>query len=223
VDFEELNARGWAEVIEEHPCPKIAEGPGRVVTATITHANDDVRTLTMSSGETLQVTGNYRMFSATRADWVAVKDLHIGEELRTALGRESVASLGFQRGRHQVYNIEVETEHCYFVGNREVLTHNTYSPTDSADSGPRSGDTMRYGDFRKFPGDNIEGHELLQNSKLDQMGEGRGPMKADNPALALSKEDQKPLAVRRQKLVCTIDQKSMKCPHCRMSARMRSW
>jgi hypothetical protein len=68
VDFEELNARGWAEVIEEHPCPKIAEGPGRVVTATITHANDDVRTLTMSSGETLQVTGNHRMFSATRAD-----------------------------------------------------------------------------------------------------------------------------------------------------------
>jgi hypothetical protein len=40
VDFEELNARGWAEVIEEHPCPKIAEGPGRVVTATITHGEN---------------------------------------------------------------------------------------------------------------------------------------------------------------------------------------
>lgn len=128
VDFEELNAKGWAEVIEERPCPKIAPGPGRVVTATITHANDDVRTLTMSSGEVLHVTGNHRMFSATRQDWVPVKDLHIGEALRTTKGRESVAALGYQRGRHQVYNIEVETEHCYFVGAGEVLTHNTCGP-----------------------------------------------------------------------------------------------
>ena len=128
MDFEELHAKGWAEVIMERPCPKIASGPGRVVTATITHANDDVRTLTMSSGEVLHVTGNHRMFSATRQDWVPVKDLSVGEALRTVKGRESVASLGFQRGRHQVYNIEVETEHCYFVGNGEVLTHNTCGP-----------------------------------------------------------------------------------------------
>ncbi len=26
VDFEELNARGWAQVIQEAPCPPIAEG-----------------------------------------------------------------------------------------------------------------------------------------------------------------------------------------------------
>jgi hypothetical protein len=52
VGFEELNAKGWAEVIEERPCPKIATGPGRVVTATITHANDDVRTLTLGIRQT---------------------------------------------------------------------------------------------------------------------------------------------------------------------------
>ena len=131
MDFEELHAKGWAEVIQERPCPKIASGPGRVVTATITHANDDVRTLTMSSGEELYVTGNHRMYSATQRDWVPVKDLEIGEALRTNSGRESVAALGFQRGRHQVYNIEVETEHCYFVGSGEVLTHNS-CVTDSA-------------------------------------------------------------------------------------------
>jgi hypothetical protein len=135
VDFEELHARGWAEVIEEAPCPKIAPGPGRVVTATITHANDDVRTLTMSSGEVLYVTGNHRMFSASQQDWVPVKDLRVGEELRTAKGRESVAALGFQRGRHQVYNLEVETEHCYFVGSGEVLSHNSCAVTDSAKVG----------------------------------------------------------------------------------------
>ena len=132
VDFEELNARGWAEVIEERACPQIAEGPGRVITATITRPNEDVRTLTMSSGETLHVTGNHRMYSATQRDWVPVKDLEIGEELRTSSGRESVASLGFQRGHHQVYNLEVETEHCYFVGDAEVLTHNACPVTDTS-------------------------------------------------------------------------------------------
>jgi|GEM_PF-3053693 len=64
------------------------------------------------------------MFSATAGDWVPVKDLGVGEDLQTSRGRQSVAALGYQHGRHQVYNIEVETEHCYFVGTGGVLTHN---------------------------------------------------------------------------------------------------
>ena len=124
VDFEELHASGWAEVIAEGPCASIASGPGRVVTATVTHANDDVRTLTLDGGETLYVTGNHRMFSASAQNWVAVKDLGVGEELQTASGRKSVAALGYQKGRHQVYNIEVEAEHCYFAGEGQTLTHN---------------------------------------------------------------------------------------------------
>ncbi len=131
VDFEELNAKGWAEVIEECACPVIEAGPGKVITATITRPNEDVRTLTMSSGEVLYVTGNHRMYSATQRDWVPVKDLRVGEELRTSNGRESVAALGFQRGRHQVYNLEVEDEHCYFVGSGEVLSHNACPVTDT--------------------------------------------------------------------------------------------
>jgi hypothetical protein len=140
VDFEELHAKGWAEVIQERPCPKIASGPGRVVTATITHANDDVRTLTMSSGEVHYVTGNHRMFSATRQDWVPVKDLSVGEALRSVKGSESMAALGFQRGRHQVYKVEVETEHCYFVGSGEVLTHNECSRKEAFNSAKRDAD-----------------------------------------------------------------------------------
>ena len=134
VDFEELHASGWAEVISERPCASIASGPGRVVTATITHANDDVRTLTLDGGETLYVTGNHRMYSASAGDWVAVKDLGVGEELQTSSGRKSVAALGYQQGRHQVYNIEVEAEHCYFVGEGQTLTHNGCETgvTDSA-------------------------------------------------------------------------------------------
>jgi hypothetical protein len=173
VDFEELHAKGWAEVIEERPCPKIASGPGRVVTATITHANDDVRTLTMSSGETLHVTGNHRMYSATCQDWVPVKDLEIGEALRTVKGRESVAALGFQRGRHQVYNIEVETEHCYFVGDGEVLTHNVGScVTDSAK--PSSNETKYHGNDRRNADPQHNYDILNQDGNVRKNGVGTG-------------------------------------------------
>jgi len=44
VDIKELHAHGWAQVIKEAPCPSLAADTGRVITATITHANDDVRT-----------------------------------------------------------------------------------------------------------------------------------------------------------------------------------
>ncbi len=108
VDFGADFARGWVEVLREKACPLIEPGNGRVVKATISHANDDVRTLAMSDGETLHVTGNHRMFRATQRDWVPVKILRPGEELQTTNGRKSVASLNYQKGRHQVYNIEVE-------------------------------------------------------------------------------------------------------------------
>jgi RHS repeat-associated protein len=172
VDFEELHARGWAQVIEERACPPIAEGSGRVITATITHSNDDVRTLTLDGGETLFVTGNHRMFSATANDWVPVQDLEIGEELQTSRGRESVASLGYQRGRHQVYNLEVEAEHCYFVGSREVLTHNGCDVTDSAYKGG-SHDEMSSGPGTK--GDGLESHHMPDKRADPFARVGEGP------------------------------------------------
>lgn len=178
VDFEELNAQGWAEVIEERACPVIEAGPGKVITATITRPNEDVRTLTMSSGETLHVTGNHRMFSATRQYWVPVKELEIGEALRTSKGRESVAALGFQRGRHQVYNLEVETEHCYFVGSGEVLTHNACDVTDNAKAGKERQDYVQEKLEGKFGKENVQSEQYLRTAdekiaKDPETGKGR--------------------------------------------------
>lgn len=33
-------------------------------------------------------------------------------------------TIGNRTGIHRVYNIEVETEHCYYVGTQQVLSHN---------------------------------------------------------------------------------------------------
>jgi hypothetical protein len=127
LEFDELDAVGWAQVVRESACPPVAAGPGRVVTATITHASEDVRSLTLSSGEKLGVTGNHRIYSATRQDWIPAKGLKHGEELRTPEGRAFVAGQTRQEGRYRVYNLEVEVEHCFHAGATRVLVHNTCS------------------------------------------------------------------------------------------------
>jgi RHS repeat-associated protein len=137
LDFEELDAHGWAQVIQERSCPAIVSGAGRVITATITHANDDVRTLTLDSGESLQVTGNHKMYSATQQDWVRVKHLHGGEALQTTEGQVTVSGLSANSGRHQVYNLEVEEEHCYFVGSSQALAHNMNCKPDAPTEGQK--------------------------------------------------------------------------------------
>ncbi|WP_170266781.1 RHS repeat-associated core domain-containing protein [Brevifollis gellanilyticus] len=127
IKFDELKAEGWADVVEILPCPTLHGGKGRVITGTVTHQNNIVRSLTLSSGETLGVTAPHRMFSAERNDWVPVSELRTGEMLRTDKGTVSVAAVTANPGIHQVYNVEVESEHCYFVGETHTLTHNTYA------------------------------------------------------------------------------------------------
>jgi hypothetical protein len=173
LDLDELNAHGWAKVVQERACPVIAQGPGRVVTATITHRNDDVRTLTLDGGETLYVTGNHRMFSASARDWVPVKQLYVGEELRTSEGRKSVAALGYQKGRHQVYNIEVEEEHCYFVGEGRTLAHNMCGP----DGGPlaltnsaKTASKRAEGTYKQLADAGLsDGHHIIQDAAVSKI------------------------------------------------------
>jgi hypothetical protein len=76
------------------------------------------------SREVLEPTGRHRLFSATRNDWVRTETLSEGEQLKTRDGMRTIASIGHRAGIHRVYNIEVETEHCYYVGSDLVLSHN---------------------------------------------------------------------------------------------------
>ena len=66
-----------------------------------------------------------------------------------------MAALGYQHGRHQVYNIAVEAEHCYFVGTGGVLTHNM--------CGPDGGSLALEGSAKKppNPGNGVRRHESV--------------------------------------------------------------
>ena len=65
--------------------------------------------------------------SETRQDWVAAQDLRVGECLRTKSGQPAtVESIGLKAAEHRVYNLEVEQEHQFYVGETGVLVHNAY-------------------------------------------------------------------------------------------------
>jgi hypothetical protein len=96
-----------------------------VVLATVTHFNSFVMEVRLAGiTETLQPTDRHRLFSVTRDDWVPTSQLRAGEELATINGVFRIESVRFSSGTHRVYNIEVETEHCFYAGAAGVLSHN---------------------------------------------------------------------------------------------------
>ena len=144
LELTELGLSGEAIVQQIAPCPPIQDGTGRVVLSTFTHCNAEVLRLTISTPQSgtpppdeagkfpesrksiLEPTASHRIYSETRQAWVAAGQLVSGELLRTADGVAELVSSEALPGIHRVFNIEVEVDHCYFVGEGQVLSHNTY-------------------------------------------------------------------------------------------------
>jgi len=55
---------------------------------------------------------------------VPAGELKAGETLSTATGGLTIASIEPKLGIHRVFNIEVETDHCFYVSRSEILSHN---------------------------------------------------------------------------------------------------
>ncbi len=140
LDLPHMGARGFARVLEINPCPELPT-PGicldrsQFVTGTFCHSSGDVYDLKLKSEkQPLGVTATHPFWSADRQDWVCVIDLHIGETLETLKGITVVESLTKRSKPEMVYNIEVEGDHVYRVGESGVLVHNA-SPGKCPSSG----------------------------------------------------------------------------------------
>ncbi|MEM9152027.1 MAG: putative toxin, partial [Cyanobacteria bacterium P01_F01_bin.3] len=95
------------------------------VLSTVTHLNGYVMELGfVGTDEVLEPTDTHRLFSIDRNDWVPAGELKVGDSLKTISGELEIDSITFKRGIHRVYNIEVETDHCYYVSDEEILSHN---------------------------------------------------------------------------------------------------
>jgi hypothetical protein len=129
LDMPEMGVEGQAEVLAIEPCPTLEEGEGRLVTGTFKHTSGDVYDLKLESeSKPIGVTATHPFWSVDREAWVSAIDLEIGERLKTLAGTTVVESRTKWEEPETVYNIEVEGDHCYRVGQSGVLVHNASAP-----------------------------------------------------------------------------------------------
>jgi hypothetical protein len=121
----EIGAYGIAQVHAIEPCPPIEDGPGRVVLSTVTHLNPTVMRIWLEGSEIpIEPTASHRLYSEDRGEWNPAAELRVGESIRTRTGSARIIRIEQKSGAHRVYNLEVETEHWYYVGEAGVLSHN---------------------------------------------------------------------------------------------------
>ncbi|HET6326797.1 MAG TPA: polymorphic toxin-type HINT domain-containing protein, partial [Planctomycetaceae bacterium] len=126
LDVPALGPPGPATIVALRPCPPIEAGPGRVVTGWFRHPSAATIDLVVDvEKRPLGTTDNHPFWSEDRHAFVPAGELRVGETLRTASGNQTHVIAKTTRGvTEDVFNLEVEGMHTYFVGDKGVLVHN---------------------------------------------------------------------------------------------------
>ncbi len=125
LDMQDMGLYGEADVLAIRPIAAFEPGDGRLVTGVFRHTQAEVYDLQLASESSpIGVTGSHPFWSVDRNAWVAAIDLEIGERLKTIDGTTTVESRTRRDDPETVYNIEVEGDHVYRVGESAVLVHN---------------------------------------------------------------------------------------------------
>ena len=108
------------------PCPTPNPSDGYLVTTKFIHENAEILDLRIEgSADVIGTTSSHPFWSEDRQQFVAAGDLRVGENLRLADDTtRRLESLTRRETRETVYNIEVDGEHVFYVGNDGVLVHN---------------------------------------------------------------------------------------------------
>ncbi len=126
LEFEELGIADWATLQATEPCPSDILGEGRLVTGTFEHSSGEVLNLFIAGEATpIGSTANHPFWSEDLQNFVQAGSLKPGEHLRLADGRTTTLERTEPIAEQlPVYNLEVDGEHVYFVGESGVLVHN---------------------------------------------------------------------------------------------------
>ncbi len=130
MQLPEMGLNGPALVEAIAPCPPIEpdDGTGRqIVTGLMIHRAENILDISITGlDEPLGVTTTHPIWSETRQHFVKAGQLEVGEHLRSTTGHlAEVTHITPHRGPPQnVYNLEVNAEHVYQVGQSGLLVHN---------------------------------------------------------------------------------------------------
>jgi hypothetical protein len=140
IKLAEMNFEGEVTVEKILPCPRIEEGPGRLVTGRFSQERRGIWELKVEGdAEPIGVTPHHPLWSLDRHAWVSASELRPYERLATLTGPARLIYAIDTHIADPVYNIEVEGENCYRVGETGTLVHNASAirqpfllPSDSA-------------------------------------------------------------------------------------------
>jgi len=125
LSLPELGISGNARVETISPCPTIQGGNGRVVLGMFEHVSHDLVDVNLQGeAQPLQVTAGHKLWSLDAGGWVQAGQLHAGERLATEHGEATVASVAVDVWAQTVYNLDVESDHRYFVTDLGIVAHN---------------------------------------------------------------------------------------------------
>jgi hypothetical protein len=127
VNLPEMGAHGLFRVLSVEPCPRVEPRPGEgfgLVTGTFRHGACRVLNVWLAGErDAIGVTGLHPFWSADRGGWVPAGSLQEGESVQGLDGPVRVQRVE-ERGDEPVYNLEVDADHCYRVGEQGILVHN---------------------------------------------------------------------------------------------------
>lgn len=131
LNLPELGAEGIADVLAIESCPPLETLPAdcnpsqhRLVTGTIQHESGEKLDLKLTSEPApIGVTPSHPIWSVDQQDWISAADLKPGETVKTLTGTARVEMIREREGAEPVYNIEVDGDHVYRVGEQGLLVH----------------------------------------------------------------------------------------------------
>jgi RHS repeat-associated protein len=190
ISLPEMGLEGPAVVEDIEPCPDIEDGPGRIVLATTACSSACVVQLVFEGqDEPLEATARHRFYSEDRKSWVQAVRLRAGEQLRTQSGLVTLKEVRPVPGTYRVHNLEVETDHCYFVTDDAVLVHNADPCSVPSGFRPRNADLAG----KKHPVTDVpfdaDGYPVFSGKKvkIELTGNRGADFKAANEAAGLDK------------------------------------
>lgn len=161
------------------PCPRLPERmPGHgLVTGWLRHERGAVWELVVE-GEPrpIGVTGEHPLWSPERNGWAWVRELRLGERLLARDGTMArVVSLVARPCPEPVYNIQVEGDHCYRVGEQGLLVHNASAPcTDPFSDGLQPLQTVTFAGVSRMRSVGVMGAVIPPATVMARVGQSGG-------------------------------------------------
>ena len=126
LDLPEMGVSGEYQVMSIEPYADRSIGGGGLVTGCFRFSRGVICDLRVEGEhEVIGVTGLHPIWSEDRQDWVPAAELRVGERLQRVDGGSAVLLESRLRPHVEpVFNLEVDADHCYRVGNQGVVVHN---------------------------------------------------------------------------------------------------